>query len=59
MITLGDYFLVYLSVGQLPTWCRIERLSAEIQALQTLSHPHLASYRHIWLEDERSGLKSP
>lgn len=52
-------FLSTFFVGLLPTWCRIERLSEEMQALLTLSHANLAGYRHIWLEDERSGLKSP
>ena len=48
-VTLGHFACKRVPVGDDHEW--LEKVLAEVQLLQYLSHQHLVSYRHVWLED--------
>lgn len=48
-VTLGHFACKRVPIGDDHAW--LEKVLVEVQALQTLSHQNLVSYRHVWLED--------
>lgn len=48
-VTLGQFACKRVPVGDDHEWLR--KVLVEVQLLQYLSHQHLVSYRHVWLED--------
>ena len=48
-VTLGHFACKRVPVGDDHEW--LEKVLGEVQLLQYLSHQHLVSYRHVWLED--------
>lgn len=48
-VTLGHFACKRVPVGDNHEW--LEKVLIEVQLLQYLSHQHLVSYRHVWLED--------
>lgn len=48
-VTLGHFACKRVPVGDNHEW--LEKVLVEVQLLQYLSHQHLVSYRHVWLED--------
>ena len=48
-VVLGDFACKRVPVGDDHEWLR--KVLVEVQLLQYLSHQHLVSYRHVWLED--------
>ncbi|KAI4217721.1 MAG: hypothetical protein LQ351_000317 [Letrouitia transgressa] len=48
-VTLGYFACKRVPVGDDHQW--LEKVLEEVQLLQYLSHQHLVSYRHVWLED--------
>ncbi|KAL8899861.1 MAG: hypothetical protein Q9192_001351 [Flavoplaca navasiana] len=48
-VTLGHFACKRVPVGDDHQW--LEKVLIEVQLLQYLSHQHLVSYRHVWLED--------
>ncbi|KAL8936531.1 MAG: hypothetical protein Q9211_004140 [Gyalolechia sp. 1 TL-2023] len=48
-VTLGYFACKRVPVGDDHEW--LEKVLVEVQLLQYLSHQHLVSYRHVWLED--------
>ncbi len=48
-VTLGHFACKRVPVGDDHEW--LEKVLVEVQLLQYLSHQHLVSYRHVWLED--------
>lgn len=48
-VTLGQFACKRVPVGDDHEW--LEKVLIEVQLLQCLSHQHLVSYRHVWLED--------
>ncbi|KAJ9245379.1 hypothetical protein DTO280E4_1552 [Paecilomyces variotii] len=48
-VSLGHYACKRVPVGDDHEW--LEKVLAEVQLLQHLSHQNLVSYRHVWLED--------
>ncbi|KAL8657136.1 MAG: hypothetical protein Q9226_002214 [Calogaya cf. arnoldii] len=48
-VTLGHFACKRVPVGDDHEW--LEKVLIEVQLLQYLSHQHLVSYRHVWLED--------
>lgn len=48
-VTLGRFACKRVPVGDDHEW--LEKVLIEVQLLQYLSHQHLVSYRHVWLED--------
>lgn len=48
-VTLGHFACKRVPVGDDHAW--LEKVLVEVQALQSLSHQNLVSYRHVWLED--------
>lgn len=48
-VTLGYFACKRVPVGDDHEW--LEKVLIEVQLLQYLSHQHLVSYRHVWLED--------
>ncbi|KAL8874275.1 MAG: hypothetical protein Q9174_000355 [Haloplaca sp. 1 TL-2023] len=56
-VTLGYFACKRVPVGDDHEW--LERVLAEVQLLQFLSHQHLVSYRHVWLEEVRISTFGP
>jgi len=50
-VTLGHFACKRVPVGDDHEW--LEKVLIEVQLLQYLSHQHLVSYRHVWLEDTK------
>ena len=48
-VVLGQFACKRVPVGDDHEWLR--KVLIEVQLLQQLSHQHLVSYRHVWLED--------
>ena len=48
-VTLGHFACKRVPVGDDHQW--LEKVLVEVQLLQYLSHQHLVSYRHVWLEN--------
>ena len=48
-VPLGQFACKRVPVGDDHEW--LEKVLIEVQLLQNLSHQHLVSYRHVWLED--------
>jgi len=48
-VTLGSFACKRVPVGNDHAW--LEKVLVEVQALQSLSHQNLVSYRHVWLQD--------
>lgn len=48
-VPLGDFACKRIPVGNDHSW--LEKVLVEVQLLQSLNHPNLVSYRHVWLED--------
>ncbi|KAI4093172.1 MAG: hypothetical protein LQ344_002999 [Seirophora lacunosa] len=48
-VALGYFACKRVPVGDDHEW--LEKVLIEVQLLQYLSHQHLVSYRHVWLED--------
>ena len=48
-VTLGHFACKRVPVGDDHAW--LEKVLVEVQLLQYLSHQHLVSYRHVWLEE--------
>lgn len=48
-VTLGSFACKRVPVGDDHAW--LEKVLVEVQALQSLSHQNLVSYRHVWLQD--------
>lgn len=48
-VALGHFACKRVPVGDDHTW--LEKVLVEVQALQSLSHQNLVSYRHVWLQD--------
>ncbi|MCJ1269871.1 putative serine/threonine-protein kinase iks1 [Lobaria immixta] len=48
-VTLGHFACKRVPVGDDHEW--LEKVLVEVQLLQYLTHQHLVSYRHVWLED--------
>ena len=48
-VTLGQFACKRVPVGDDHEW--LKKVLVEVQLLQYLSHQHLVSYRHVWLED--------
>ncbi|GAB7338222.1 hypothetical protein MBLNU457_4558t1 [Dothideomycetes sp. NU457] len=48
-VPLGDFACKRIPVGNDHGW--LEKVLVEVQLLQSLNHPNLVSYRHVWLED--------
>lgn len=48
-VTLGQFACKRVPVGDDHEW--LKKVLIEVQLLQYLSHQHLVSYRHVWLED--------
>ncbi|KAL8784709.1 MAG: hypothetical protein Q9213_003805 [Squamulea squamosa] len=48
-VTLGHFACKRVPVGDDHEW--LKKVLIEVQLLQYLSHQHLVSYRHVWLED--------
>lgn len=48
-VTLGQFACKRVPVGDDHEW--LEKVLVEVQLLQYLTHQHLVSYRHVWLED--------
>ena len=48
-VSLGQFACKRVPVGDDHEW--LEKVLIEVQLLQYLSHQHLVSYRHVWLED--------
>ena len=48
-VALGHFACKRVPVGDDHAW--LEKVLLEVQLLQYLSHQHLVSYRHVWLED--------
>lgn len=48
-VSLGQFACKRVPVGDDHAW--LEKVLIEVQLLQSLSHPNLVSYRHVWLED--------
>lgn len=48
-VSLGLFACKRVPVGNDHAW--LEKVLIEVQLLQSLSHPNLVSYRHVWLED--------
>lgn len=48
-VALGYFACKRVPVGHDHEW--LEKVLIEVQLLQYLSHQHLVSYRHVWLED--------
>lgn len=56
-VALGHFACKRVPVGDDHTW--LEKVLVEVQALQSLSHQNLVSYRHVWLEDYQINDFSP
>ncbi|KAK5076008.1 putative serine/threonine-protein kinase iks1 [Lithohypha guttulata] len=56
-VTLGHFACKRVPVGDDHAW--LEKVLVEVQALQSLSHQNLVSYRHVWLEDYQINNFSP
>lgn len=56
-VTLGHFACKRVPVGNNHAW--LEKVLVEVQALQSLSHQNLVSYRHVWLEDYKINNFSP
>lgn len=56
-VTLGHFACKRVPVGDDHAW--LEKVLVEVQALQSLSHQNLVSYRHVWLEDYKINNFSP
>ena len=48
-VPLGEFACKRIPVGNDHGW--LEKVLVEVQLLQSLNHPNLVSYRHVWLED--------
>lgn len=48
-VVLGQFACKRVPVGDDHEW--LKKVLVEVQLLQYLSHQHLVSYRHVWLED--------
>lgn len=48
-VVLGHFACKRVPVGDNHEW--LKKVLVEVQLLQYLSHQHLVSYRHVWLED--------
>lgn len=48
-VSLGHFACKRVPVGDDHEW--LKKVLIEVQLLQYLSHQHLVSYRHVWLED--------
>lgn len=48
-VTLGHFACKRVPVGDDHEW--LKKVLVEVQLLQYLSHQHLVSYRHVWLEN--------
>lgn len=48
-VMLGHFACKRVPVGDDHEW--LKKILVEVQLLQYLSHQHLVSYRHVWLED--------
>ena len=48
-VVLGHFACKRVPVGDDHEW--LKKVLVEVQLLQYLSHQHLVSYRHVWLED--------
>lgn len=48
-VTLGQFACKRVPVGDDHEW--LKKVLVEVQLLQYLSHQHLVSYRHVWLEN--------
>lgn len=56
-VSLGLFACKRVPVGDDHAW--LEKVLVEVQALQSLSHQNLVSYRHVWLEDYQINNFSP
>ena len=56
-VTLGHFACKRVPVGDDHEW--LEKVLIEVQLLQYLSHQHLVSYRHVWLEDIKLSAFAP
>lgn len=56
-VTLGHFACKRVPVGDDHEW--LKKVLVEVQLLQYLSHQHLVSYRHVWLEDVKLSNFSP
>lgn len=56
-VTLGHFACKRVPVGDDHAW--LEKVLVEVQALQSLSHQNLVSYRHVWLQDYEINSFSP
>lgn len=56
-VALGHFACKRVPVGDDHAW--LEKVLVEVQALQSLSHQNLVSYRHVWLQDYQTNSFSP
>lgn len=56
-VSLGQFACKRVPVGDDHQW--LEKILIEVQLLQYLSHQHLVSYRHVWLQDFQLSKFSP
>ena len=56
-VTLGWFACKRVPVGNNHEW--LEKVLTEVQLLQYLSHQHLVSYRHVWLEEVKISTFGP
>ncbi|KAL9590047.1 MAG: hypothetical protein Q9203_001151 [Teloschistes exilis] len=56
-VSLGQFACKRVPVGDDHQW--LEKILIEVQLLQYLSHQHLVSYRHVWLQDFQLSQFSP
>ncbi|KAL8962873.1 MAG: hypothetical protein Q9183_005085, partial [Haloplaca sp. 2 TL-2023] len=56
-VTLGWFACKRVPVGDDHAW--LEQVLTEVQLLQYLSHQHLVSYRHVWLEEVKISTFGP
>ena len=56
-VSLGHFACKRVPVGDDHEW--LKKVLVEVQLLQYLSHQHLVSYRHVWLEDMKLSNFSP
>jgi serine/threonine protein kinase len=56
-VSLGLFACKRVPVGDDHEW--LEKVLAEVQLLQHLSHQNLVSYRHVWLENAKLSTFSP
>ncbi|PWY66953.1 MFS general substrate transporter [Aspergillus eucalypticola CBS 122712] len=56
-VSLGQYACKRVPVGDDHEW--LEKVLAEVQLLQHLTHQNLVSYRHVWLENAKISTFGP